>query len=170
MGRNPHDQRDVFDVAPGWLVVDPPGAVGGPIDRVAVGFGGVLALVRWHGAVTVADGVLHQDGRRRELQAADLVAETAALAAVLAPPHRSLVAPVVVTAGDDAPQKVHPGLVLIGADLLGWTTAGLGPRLGPDDVADVVGRIAQARHRRVDDLPTQKTLSALFDADRAARR
>lgn len=159
-----------LDVAPGWVVVDPPSRFPGPIEHVIVGHGGVLATARWSGEVTVVDGVLHQNGRRRELQAADLVRETDALAGLLRKEHRWVVAPLVVTRGDDAPVKVAPGLVLIGVDALVPTLEALTTHLGPDDTADVLGRIAQARARRVDELPTQATLSAVLSADRARRR
>ncbi len=65
--------HDELEVAPGWTVIEPPGRFPGPIERIAIGIGGILAVARWSGDVTVVDGVLHQGGRRRELQAADLV-------------------------------------------------------------------------------------------------
>lgn len=170
MFRSLREHAATLDVAPGWVVVDPPARFPGPIDHVIVGSGGVLAAARWSGDVSVVDGVLHQNGRRRELQAADLVRETDALARLLRKEHRQVVAPLVVTRGDHQPVKVGPGLVLIGADALAWTLEGLTTHLGPDDTADVLGRIAQARARRADELPTQATLSAVLSADRSRRR
>ena len=170
MFKSLREHATVLDSAPGWVVVDPPSRFPGPIEHVMVGSGGVLAAARWSGDVTVVDGVLHQNGRRRELQAADLVRETDALAGLLRKEHRQVVAPVVVTRGGHPPIKVAPGLVLIGADALADTLEALPTHLGPDDTADVLGRIAQARARRVDELPTQATLSATLSADRARRR
>lgn len=160
---------DELEVAPGWLVVDPPGRFPGPVEQVVVGLGGVLAVARWAGEVAVVDGELHQDGRQRGLQAGDLVHETIALAQVLRPEHRAWLAPVVTVRGDRAPVKVAPGLVLLGEDRLAWTLAGLDTHLGPDDVSDVLGRLAQARARRADELPTQASLSAALLADRRRR-
>lgn len=153
-------------VAPGWLVVAAPGQYPGPVEHVVVGPGGVLAVAHWPGTIDVVDGVVHQDGRRRELQAADLVRETDRLAQLLRPEHRDVVAPVITVRGDRAPVKLAPGLVLLGADRLAWTLAGLDTHLGPDDTSDVVGRLAQARSRRADELPTQASLSAALLADR----
>lgn len=163
------EPREVLEVAPGWVVIDPPGRFPGPIERVVVGQGGILAVARWSGAVTVVEGVLHQNGRRRELQSADLVREADQLAGLLRREHRGVVAPIVAARGNGAPVKVAPGLVLVGADRLPWTLAGLDTHLGPDDIADVIGRIAQARSRRSGELPTQATLSAALLADRKRR-
>ncbi len=170
MFKSLREHATALEVAPGWVVVVPPSRFPGPIEHVMVGSGGVLAAARWSGDVTVVDGVLYQNGRRRELQAADLVRETDALAGLLRKEHRQVVAPVVVTRGDHPPIKVAPGLVLIGTDALAPTLEALTTHLGPDDTADVLGRIAQARARRVDELPTQATLSAVLGADRARRR
>lgn len=169
MFRSLREHATTLEVAPGWVVVDPPSRFPGPVEHVIVGRGGVLAAARWSGAVTVDDGVLHQSGRRRELQAADLVRETDALAGLLRKEHRAVVAPVVVTRGDHPPIKVAPGLVLIGEGALAPTLEALTTHLGPDDTADVLGRIAQARARRADELPTQATLSAVLHADRSRR-
>ena len=158
-----------LELAPGWLLIDPPGRVPGPIAHLVVGTGGVLAVARWSGEVGVEDGVLHQDGRCRRLQGEDLVRAAADVAALLHPDHR-VVAPVVLTDGDAPPAKVAPGLILMGVDTLAWTLAGLPTHLGADDVADVVGRVAQARARRTDQLPTQATLAAVLTADRGRRR
>lgn len=163
------EHATAFEVAPGWVVVDPPSRFPGPIDHVVIGRGGVLAVARWSGDVTVVGDVLHQNGRRRELQATDLVRETDALAGLLRKEHRDAVAPVIVTRGDHPPIKIAPGLVLIGTQALAPTLEKLPAHLGPDDIADVLGRIAQARARRADELPTQATLSAVLDADRARR-
>lgn len=167
---NRREQRDELEVAPGWVVIDPPGRFPNPIERVVVGGGGVLAVARWTGDVTVVDGVVHQGGRRRELQAADLVRATDALIALLHKKHRDWVGAVVVVRGGGAPVKLSPGFVLVGESRLPWTLAGLDTHFGPDDVADVIGRIAQARSRRSEALPTQATLSDQLLADRARGR
>ncbi len=159
-----------LEVAPGWTVIEPPGRFPGPIERIAIGLGGILAVARWSGDVDVVDGVLHQGGRRRELQAADLVRATDQVASLLRKEHRAVLAPVVAVRGNRAPVKVSPGLVLIGVDRLPWAMAGLATHLGPDDIADALGRIGQARARRLDNLPTQATLAAALTADRARRR
>ncbi|MCV2392684.1 hypothetical protein OEB99_00030 [Actinotalea sp. M2MS4P-6] len=169
MWKSLRQQRDELEVAAGWLVIDPPGRFPGPVEHVLVGQGGVLAVARWSGDVAVTEGVLFQNGRRRELQSADLVREADALAGLLHKRHRPWVAPVVVARGDAGPVKVRPGLILVGADALAWTLEDLPIHFGPDDMADVVGRVAQARARRAEELPTQATLSAQLLADRAGR-
>lgn len=162
--------QDGLEVPPGWVGVAPPSRVPGPLVTVLVGAGGVLAVACWAGHVEVHDGVLHRDGRPRPGEAADVVRATAALAALLHPAHRAAVAPLVVTPGGRPPAVAAPGLVVLGVDRLDQTLNGLPTHLGGDDVADVVGRIAQARALHAGEVPTQVTLSATLRADRERTR
>lgn len=159
-----------LDVPPGWVRVTPPSRVPGPLGAVLVGVGGVLAVARWHGRVEVRGAVPHVDGRAREDRAADVVRATAALAGLLRPEHRAVVAPLVVVAGDLPPTLARPGLVVLGEDRLVGTLDGLATHLGGDDVADVVGRIAQVRALHAGEAPTQATLAATLRADRERAR
>lgn len=163
------DQHEL-EVPPGWVQVAPPSRVPGPLTAILAGAGGVVAVARWAGRVEVHGGVVHEDGRPRAAQAADVVRATAALAALLHPAHRAAVAPLVCVPGDRRPEVAAPGLVVLGEDRLESTLTGLPTHLGGDDVADVVGRIAQARSLRAGEVPTQVTLSATLRADRERAR
>lgn len=158
-------QREL-DVPHGWVRIAPPSRVPGPLAALLVGVGGVVAVARWHGRVEVRDSVVVVDGRPRHALAADVTSATAALAALLRAEHRAVVAPVAVVAGDQAPTLARPGLVVLGEDRLAATLEGLPTHLGGDDVADVVGRVAQVRALHAGEVPTQLTLAATLRADR----
>ncbi len=150
-----------------WVLVDAPAPVRGALDQVAVGPGGVLAIARWSGHVSVRHGVVRSGGSRRELQVAQVVAATDTLAALLQPAHRPVTAALVVVHGNQRPTKVQPGAVVLGAEYLTSIRADLGTHLGPDDVDDVLARIARADRDGEDHLPTVVTLGAKLRADRA---
>jgi len=150
-----------------WVLVDAPGPLSGSLDQVAVGPGGVLAIARWSGHVSVRRGIVRSGGSRRDLQVAEVVAATDALAALLQAAHRPVTAAFVVVHGDQRPTKVPPGAVVLGAECLVSIRADLGTHLGPDDVDDVLRRIAAADRDGGDPLPTVVTLGTKLQADRA---
>lgn len=161
---------DDLDVPPGWVLVAPPSRIPGPLAAVLVGAGGVVTVACWHGRVEVRAGVVHVDGRPRDALATDVVRATSALAGLLRPEHRAVVAPVVLVDGDRPPAVGRPGLVVLGERRLDATLTGLPTHLGGDDVADVVGRLAQTRALHAGEVPTQVTLSATLRADRQRAR
>lgn len=149
-----------------WVFNDAPGPLRGVLDQVAVGPGGVLAIARWSGRLSVRGGVVRSGGGRGDLLVADVVAATASLAAMLQEAHRPVTAALVVVPGDALPVRVGRAVVL-GADRLTATLDGLGTHLGRDDVADVLRRLDAARPGGGDGLPTLATLTARLSADRA---
>lgn len=150
-----------------WVLVEAPGRLSGSLDQVAVGPGGVLAIARWPGHVSVRRGIVRSGGSRRDLQVDEVAAATDALAALLQPAHRPVTCALIVVHGDTRPTRVPPGAVVLGAGYLTSIRAGLGTHLGPDDVADVLRRIAAADSDGIDLLPTVVTLGAKLQADRA---
>ncbi len=149
-----------------WVFNDAPGLLRSVIDQVAVGPGGVLAIARRSGQLSVRGGVVRAGGGRTDLLVADVVAATASLAAMLQESHRAVTAALVVVPGDAAPVRVGRAVVL-GADRLDDTLDGLGTHLGKADVADLLRRLEAARPGGGDGLPTLATLTAGLSADRA---
>jgi hypothetical protein len=101
-------EREVADrlselVPRGWYVLHDvhwPGRPKASLDHVLVGPGGVIVVdaKNWTGEVRVASGVLWQ-GRYARTQAVEgALAQCAAVASVLAPPHRRLVRPLICMA------------------------------------------------------------------------
>ncbi|GGH95791.1 NERD domain-containing protein [Arthrobacter liuii] len=88
----------------GWYVLHDvhwPGRPKANLDHVLVGPGGVVVVdsKNWTGEVRVASGVLWQ-GRYARTQAVEgALAQCAAVASVLSPPHRRLVRPLICMAG-----------------------------------------------------------------------
>lgn len=88
----------------GWFLLNDvhwPGRPKANLDHVLVGPGGVVVVdaKNWSGEVSVSAGVLWQ-GRFARSQAVDgALAQCAAVASVLAPPHRRFVRPLICLAG-----------------------------------------------------------------------
>lgn len=88
----------------GWLLLNDvrwPGRPNANLDHVLVGPGGVVVVdaKNWTGEVSVASGVLWQ-GRFARTQSVDgALAQCAAVASVLAPPHRRFVRSLICLAG-----------------------------------------------------------------------
>jgi hypothetical protein len=97
--------RAIESLAPyGWTSLHDlrwPGRQQANIDHVAIGPGGLLVIdaKNWSGAVTVQDGVLRQNGYRRDREVEGVAQATAAVTALLAPQHRAVVAAVICLAG-----------------------------------------------------------------------
>lgn len=103
------DERLVADrlarlIPHGWLLLNDvrwPGRPNANLDHVLVGPGGVVVVdaKNWTGEVSVASGVLWQ-GRFARTQSVDgALAQCAAVASVLAPPHRRFVRSLICLAG-----------------------------------------------------------------------
>jgi hypothetical protein len=112
----------------GWLLLNDvhwPGRPKANLDHVLVGPGGVVVVdaKNWTGEVSVSSGVLWQ-GRFARTQSVDgALAQCAAVASVLAPPHRRFVRPLICLAGQP--------------DLFGITTSDVAVA-GADRVVDAV--------------------------------
>ncbi|NUT71510.1 nuclease-related domain-containing protein [Pseudarthrobacter sp. C4D7] len=132
----------------GWYVLHDvhwPGRPKANLDHVLVGPGGVVVVdsKNWTGEVRIASGVLWQ-GRYARTQAVEgALAQCAAVASVLAPPHRRLVRPLIcmaaqpdlfgVTAADVAvagPQRVVGAIEALPAVLDQQAVVGLYEELG----------------------------------------
>jgi hypothetical protein len=124
----------------GWRVLHDvhwPGRPQANLDHVAVGPGGVVVVdaKNWSGTVTVSDGMLRQNGYRRQQTLEAAGAAAAAVTAMLAPGHRSRVhvAVCLVQQELDA-QRLPPGVVVVGlSELAPWLTQ-LPPALSPEAV------------------------------------
>lgn len=152
-----------------WDVVDAPRYLRGTLDQVAVGPGGVLALAHWPGDVVVRGGVARSGRGRQVRPVADVVVAAERLAEHLQEAHRRVTAALVVVPGDQRATWVSPGAIVLGARTLTSTLARLDTHLGPDDVSDVLRRLAAAGATDDDDLPTVATLNARLTEDRARR-
>ena len=159
----------------GWALLNPPAYLSAALDQVAVGPGGVLAIARWTGHVTVRRGVLHARSAQRAPsgprpggpapEVAEVVLAATRLADRLQPPHAAVTAALIVVPGGARPTRVAPGAVVVGEDRFTATLAGLDRHLGPDDAADIRLRLA-APHDPEEDLPTVATLVAQLQTDR----
>lgn len=112
----------------GWYVlhnVNWPGRPDARLDHVLVGPGGVVVVEvkSWSGEVRVSSGLLWQDRYARTQAVEGALAQGAAVASVLPPPHRRLVRSLICMAGQP--------------DLFGVTKAAV-PVAGPDRLAAVI--------------------------------
>jgi hypothetical protein len=110
------------------------------IDHIAIGPGGVVVIdaKNWTGEVTYREGVLRQNGYRRDGELDGVAAATAAVTALLAPVHRSAVLGAICLASHDQPPvRTVPGVRVVGRMQLTEYLVGMPPRLSPFDVADI---------------------------------
>lgn len=125
----------------GWRVLHDvhwPGRPKANLDHVAIGPGGVVVIdaKNWSGTVTVHDGVLRQNGYRRDQVPVAVCAAAGAVTALLAPAHRSAVRAVVCLVQQPiGPQTLPPGAVLVGLTGLATWLRSLPPVLRPEEVA-----------------------------------
>ena len=130
----------------GWYVLHDvhwPGRPKANLDHVLVGPGGVVVVdsKNWTGEVRVASGVLWQ-GRYARTQAVEgALAQCAAVASVLAPPHRRLVRPLICMAAQpDLFGVTNSDVAVAGSQRVVGTIEALPPVL---DHQAVVGLYAQ---------------------------
>lgn len=124
----------------GWRVLHDvhwPGRPKANLDHVAIGPGGVVVIdaKNWSGTVSVRDGVLRQNGYRRDQVPVAVCAAAGAVTALLAPQHRSVVRAVVCLVQQPlAPQTLAPGAVLVGLTGLAPWLRSLPPVLRSEEV------------------------------------
>lgn len=134
----------------GWATLHDvhwPGRPMANIDHIAIGPGGIVVVdtKNWTGEVLLRDGVLRQNGYRREREVDAVAQAAAAVTALLAPQHRSSVAAVIcLAAQDQAPASSGPGVTVVGRLQIAEHLVSLPPRLTPYDVADVGRYLARA--------------------------
>lgn len=132
----------------GWVALHDvhwPGRPRANIDHIAVGPGGIVVVdaKNWTGQVTVRDGVLRQNGYRRDEQTDGVAAATGAIAALLEPSHRTATRGMVcLTAQEQEPVALPSGVVVVGRSWLPEALASLPPRLSPYEVADIARYLA----------------------------
>lgn len=132
----------------GWTALHDvhwPGRPKANIDHIAIGPGGVAVIdaKNWSGDVTIREGVLRQNGYRRDDQVAGAGAAAAAVTALLHPTHRTAVVGMICLVAQDQTSTRVGGVAVVGRLQLAPTLAGSRPRLSPYDVADI-GRFLQA--------------------------
>lgn len=127
--------------AHGWRVIHDvhwPGRPLANLDHVAVGPGGIVVIdaKNWTGTVTVRDGVLRQNGYRRDQVAANACSSAGAVTAMVAPQHRAAVrAAVCMVQQSFDPQVLPPGALLVGLYQLGAWLRSLPVVLQPNEIA-----------------------------------
>ncbi|MCL3862937.1 nuclease-related domain-containing protein [Actinotalea sp. K2] len=111
------------------------------IDHIAVGPGGVVIVdaKNWSGDVIVRDGLLRQNGYRRDEQLNGVAQAAAAVTALLLPEHRSAVSGVLCLAAQEdlPPTETTSGVVVVGRHRLASLLVGRSARLSPYEVADI---------------------------------
>lgn len=111
------------------------------IDHIAVGPGGVVIVdaKNWSGDVVVRDGLLRQNGYRRDEQLNGVAQAAAAVTALLLPEHRSAVSGALCLAAQEdlPPTETTSGVVVVGRHQLASLLVGRPARLSPYEVADI---------------------------------
>lgn len=127
----------------GWTTLHDvhwPGRPLANIDHIAIGPGGIVVVdaKNWTGDVVLRDGVLRQNGYRREREVDGVAQAAAAVTALLAPQHRARVSAMICLAAQDQPPAASgPGVTVVGRLQLAEHLVALPPRMTPYDVADV---------------------------------
>lgn len=127
----------------GWLALHDvhwPGRPLANLDHVAIGPGGVFIIdaKNWTGDVTISDGVLRQNGYRRDRELEAVADATAAVTALVAPQHRSSLAGMICLASQDQTVTwTATGVRVVGRLQLASHLVGLPAKLSPYDVADL---------------------------------
>ncbi len=130
----------------GWTALHDvhwPGRPLANLDHVAIGPGGVFIIdaKNWTGDVTLTDGVLRQNGYRRDHELEAVADATAAVTALVSPQHRSAVGGMICLASQDQPVTwTTTGVRVVGRLQLASHLVGLPAKLSPYDVADL-GRL-----------------------------
>jgi Nuclease-related domain len=151
----------------GWLLLHDlhrPGRRFASIDHVAVGPGGVVVIEtkQWAGAVDVLDGVLHQNGVRRDRECALAQASAAAVTAWLEPGQRTAVHPLIALIGQPTPDRQPSATAVYAVEDVPAALRALPVRLGEIEiqaVADLLRRTLAAGS-----VPAQLTTASLETA------
>ena len=123
-----------------------PGRKRANIDHVAIGPPGIFVVdsKNWSGNVTVQDGVLRQNGYRREREVDGVRQAGRGVGGLLQLPWALHVIPVIALAGTaNGVQRCQDVTVVGHDDLVGWAT-GLPPQLTPGDVLGIAGHLRGA--------------------------
>lgn len=149
----------------GWTALHDvhwPGRPLANLDHVAIGPGGVVIIdaKNWTGDVTLTEGVLRQNGYRRDRELEAVADATAAVTALVAPEHRSRVAGMICLASQDQPVTwTTSGVRVVGRLQLASHLVGLPAKLSPYDVADLGRMLGGALGAKTS--PTLLTTAAL---------
>jgi hypothetical protein len=149
----------------GWTALHDvhwPGRPLANLDHVAIGPGGVVIIdaKNWTGDVTLTEGVLRQNGYRRDRELEAVTDATAAVTALVAPEHRSAVAGMICLASQDQSATLTtPGVRVVGRLQLASHLVGLPAKLSPYDVADLGRMLGGALGAKTS--PTLLTTAAL---------
>jgi hypothetical protein len=133
----------------GWLLLHDvhwPGRPKAVLDYVLVGPGGVVVVdaKNWTGEVRVCSGVLWQGRYARTQSVEGALAQCAAVASVLAPPHRRLVRPLICMAGQpDLFGVTSSDVAVAGADRIVAAVSALPAVLDQQAVAGVYAHLGQ---------------------------
>lgn len=166
------DERAVADrlsqlIPHGWLLLHDvhwPGRPKAVLDHVLVGPGGVVVVdaKNWTGEVRVCSGVLWQGRYARTQSVEGALAQCAAVASVLAPPHRRLVRPLICMAGHpDLFGVTSSDVAVAGADRIVAAISALPAVLDQQAVAGVYAHLGEQLAQEQDD-------NSLMDAARLA--
>jgi len=156
----------------GWQVLHDvhwPGRRFANIDHIVVGPGGVLVIdsKNWSGRVDVRDGILRQNGYRRT-EACDGAAQAAAaVAALLQPQHRTLVAAIICLVDQPTPSSQPSQVEVIGLGGLAANLRAREARLSVADAHSIAVHLRQALAGQRS--PAQTTTAALANVG-AVRR
>jgi hypothetical protein len=152
----------------GWLLLHDvpwPGRPKAVLDYVLVGPGGVVVVdaKNWTGEVRVCSGVLWQGRYARTQSVEGALAQCAAVASVLAPPHRRLVRPLICMAGQpDLFGVTSSDVAVAGADRIVAAVSALPAVLDQQAVAGVYAHLGQQ-------LAQEQHDNSILDASRVAR-
>ncbi|WP_426997665.1 nuclease-related domain-containing protein [Pseudarthrobacter sp. N5] len=133
----------------GWFLLHDvhwPGRPLANLDHVLVGPGGVVVVdtKNWTGAVEVSAGVLRQNGRGRHQSVEGALGQAAAVAAILAVPHRQFVQAVICLAGHpETFGRTADGVTIVGLNTVVSTLAALPDVLDQQTVMGLYSHLGQ---------------------------
>lgn len=116
------------------------------IDHIAVGPGGVVIIdaKNWTGDVVVREGLLHQNGYRRDEHLHGVAQAAAAVTALLPPEHRWSVRGLLCLAAQEGfpPTVTSAGVGVVGRHHLASVLVEAPAKLSPYEVADIARHLA----------------------------
>jgi hypothetical protein len=151
----------------GWFLLHDvhwPGRPKANLDHVLVGPGGVVVVdaKNWTGEVRVSGGVLWQGRFARTQSVEGALAQCAAIASVLAPPHRRFVRPLICLAGQpDVFAITNADVAVAGADRVVEAVLALPPVLDHQTVVGLYAHLSpQLTQEPAAESPGLKSLTA----------
>lgn len=136
--------------ASGWVALHDthwPGRPKANIDHVLIGPGGVVVIdsKNWSGEVLVRDGVLRQNGYRRDTETSGVLDQCAALAAIVDPQFRQCIrGTLCLLQQPNIRTTTSDGVVVLGADQLVESIRTLPVILSPEAVRILVHQLRPA--------------------------